>query len=89
MIFLPDGTALLVERQTGIDRFDPRSNKLTPLEAPDALIGTDTGAHDANRPATLTGKTPDSTTSFSIPTTRKMAGSISPTPTARASAAPP
>jgi glucose/arabinose dehydrogenase len=56
MIFLPDGTALLVERQKGIDRFDPRSNKLTPLEAPDALIGTDTGAHDANRPATLTGE---------------------------------
>jgi hypothetical protein len=56
MIFLPDGTALLVERQKGIARFDPRSNKLTPLEAPDALIGTDTGAHDANRPATLTGE---------------------------------
>lgn len=56
MIFLPDGTALLVERQKGIDRFDPRSNKLTPLEAPDALIGTDTGVHDANRPATLTGE---------------------------------
>jgi glucose/arabinose dehydrogenase len=56
MTFLPDGTALIVERQKGIDRYDPKTNKLTPLEGPDALVGTDTGVHDANRPATLTGE---------------------------------
>jgi glucose/arabinose dehydrogenase len=57
MIFLPDGRALLVERQKGLDIFDPKSGTLTPIEGgPDALIGTDTGVHDANRPATLTGE---------------------------------
>ena len=57
MTFLPDGRALLVERQKGLDIFDPKSGKLTPIEGgPDALIGTDTGVHDANRPATLTGE---------------------------------
>src|SRR5262249_47079322 len=56
MIFLPDGTALIVERQRGIDQFDPKTNKLTPVEGLDALIGTDTGVHDANRPSTLTGE---------------------------------
>lgn len=57
MIFLPDGRALVVERQQGIDLFDSKSGKLTLVEGgPDALVGTDTGRHDANRPATLTGE---------------------------------
>jgi len=89
MIFLPDGTALLVERQKGIDRFDPRSNKLTPLEAPKpSSVPTREFTTPTAQPRSQE-KTPDSTTSFSIPTTRKMAGSISLTPTVRASAAPP
>jgi glucose/arabinose dehydrogenase len=57
MIFLPDGRALLVERQKGIDLLDLKSGSITPLEGgPTALIGTDTGVHDAARPATLTGE---------------------------------
>jgi aldose sugar dehydrogenase len=57
MVFLPDGRALLVERQKGIDLLDIKSGALTPLEGgPEALVGTDTGVHDANRPATLTGE---------------------------------
>jgi len=36
---------------------DLKSNTVTPLEGgPEALIGTDTGIHDAARPATLTGE---------------------------------
>jgi glucose/arabinose dehydrogenase len=57
MIFLPDSRALLVERQKGVDLLDVKSGTLTPVEGgPGALIGTDTGVHDANRPATLTGE---------------------------------
>jgi glucose/arabinose dehydrogenase len=57
MVFLPDGRGLLVERQKGIDLWDPKSSTLTLLEGgPGALIGAETGVHDANRPATLTGE---------------------------------
>jgi glucose/arabinose dehydrogenase len=57
LVFLPDGRALLVERQKGIDLLDVKSGTLTPLAgAPEALIGTETGVHDANRPAALTGE---------------------------------
>src|SRR5882757_2483537 len=57
MVFLPDGRALLVERQKGIDLLDVKSGSLTAVDGgPEALIGTDTGVHDANRPATLTGE---------------------------------
>jgi aldose sugar dehydrogenase len=57
LVFLPDGRALLVERQKGVDLLDPKSGTVTPLEGgPEALIGTDTGIHDAARPATLTGE---------------------------------
>ena len=57
LVFLPDGRALLVERQKGVDLLDPKSGTVTPVEGgPGALIGTDTGVHDANRPATLTGE---------------------------------
>lgn len=56
LVFLPDGRALLVERQTGVDLLDVKSGKLTLLEGPESLIGTDTGVHDRNRPATLTGE---------------------------------
>lgn len=57
IIFLPDGRALLVERQKGVDLLDLKSGKLTAVEGgPEALIGADTGVHDANRPATLTGE---------------------------------
>lgn len=57
MVFLPDGRALLVERQKGVDLLDVKSGTLTPVEGgPGPLIGTDTGVHDANRPETLTGE---------------------------------
>src|SRR5215467_2247133 len=57
MLFLPDGRALVVERQKGIDLFDAKSGTLTAVEGgPEALIGAETGVHDANRPATLTGE---------------------------------
>ena len=57
MVFLPDGRALVVERQKGVDLLDVKSGAVTPLEGgPEALIGNDTGVHDANRPATLTGE---------------------------------
>jgi glucose/arabinose dehydrogenase len=57
MVFLPDGRALLVERQKGIDLLDVKSGTLTPLAGgPEALIGADSGVHDANRPAALTGE---------------------------------
>src|SRR5215475_2355062 len=57
LIFLPDGRGLLVERQKGIDLVDFKTNAVTPLEGgPEALVGADTGVHDANRPATLTGE---------------------------------
>jgi glucose/arabinose dehydrogenase len=57
MVFLPDGRALVVERQKGIDLFDAKSGTLTPVEGgPEALIGAETGVHDANRPAALTGE---------------------------------
>jgi glucose/arabinose dehydrogenase len=57
MIFLPDGRALVVERQKGVDLLDVKSGAVTPLEGgPAALIGNDTGVHDANRPAALTGE---------------------------------
>jgi glucose/arabinose dehydrogenase len=57
LVFLPDSRALLVERQKGVDLLDVKSGTLTPVEGgPGALIGTDTGVHDANRPATLTGE---------------------------------
>jgi glucose/arabinose dehydrogenase len=57
MVFLPDGRALLVERQKGVDLLDVKSGTVTPLEGgPEALIGNETGVHDANRPATLTGE---------------------------------
>ena len=57
MVFLPDGRALLVERQKGVDLLDVKSGAVTPLEGgPEALIGNDTGVHDANRPAALTGE---------------------------------
>lgn len=57
MVFLPDSRALLVERQKGVDLLDVKPGTLTPVEGgPGALIGTDTGVHDANRPATLTGE---------------------------------
>ncbi|HVH70474.1 MAG TPA: PQQ-dependent sugar dehydrogenase [Candidatus Dormibacteraeota bacterium] len=57
MAFLPDGRALIVERQKGIDLLDLKSGKLIALEGgPEPLIGTETGVHDANRPAALTGE---------------------------------
>ena len=57
MVFLPDGRALLVERQKGVDLWDPKSGTLTTLEGgPEALVGAESGIHDANRPATLTGE---------------------------------
>src|SRR5215471_5435129 len=57
MVFLPDGRALVVERQRGIDLFDAKSGTLTAVEGgPEALIGAETGVHDVNRPATLTGE---------------------------------
>src|SRR5678815_5247844 len=57
MVFLPDGRALLVERQKGVDLWDPKSGTLTTLEGgPEALVGAESGVHDANRPATLTGE---------------------------------
>jgi glucose/arabinose dehydrogenase len=57
MVFLPDGRALLVERQKGVDLLDVKSGTVTPLEGgPEALIGNETGVHDANRPAALTGE---------------------------------
>ena len=57
MVFLPDGRALLVERQKGVDLLDVKSGIVTPLEGgPEALVGNETGVHDANRPATLTGE---------------------------------
>jgi glucose/arabinose dehydrogenase len=57
MAFLPDGRALVVERRKGVDLLDVNSRTLTPLEGgPEVLLGTETGVHDANRPATLTGE---------------------------------
>jgi glucose/arabinose dehydrogenase len=57
MVFLPDGRALVVERQKGIDLFDTKSGTLTTVEGgPEALVGSETGVHNANRPATLTGE---------------------------------
>lgn len=57
MVFLPDGRALLVERQKGVDLLDVKSGTVTALESgPEALIGNETGIHDANRPAALTGE---------------------------------
>jgi glucose/arabinose dehydrogenase len=57
MAFLPDGRALLVERQRGVDLLDIKTGILTPLDGgPDALIGSATGVHDASRPAALTGE---------------------------------
>jgi glucose/arabinose dehydrogenase len=57
MVFLPDGTALLVERQKGVDLLDLKSGRVTPLGGgPEAPIGDETGVHDAARPATLTGE---------------------------------
>lgn len=57
MVFLPDGRALLVERQKGVDLLDVKSGTVTPLEGgPEALIGNEIGIHDANRPAALTGE---------------------------------
>jgi aldose sugar dehydrogenase len=57
MVFLPDGRALLVERQKGVDLWEPESGTLTTLEGgPEALVGAENGVHDANRPATLTGE---------------------------------
>jgi glucose/arabinose dehydrogenase len=57
MAFLPDGRALLVERQRGVDLLDVKTGTLTPLGGgPEALIGATTGVHDANRPAALTGE---------------------------------
>lgn len=57
LAFLPDGRGILVERQKGVELIDMKSGALTPLVGgPEALIGTDTGFHDAARPATLTGE---------------------------------
>jgi glucose/arabinose dehydrogenase len=57
MVFLPDGRALLAERQKGIDLLDLKSGALTSLEGgPEVLIGADSGVHDVKRPATLTGE---------------------------------
>jgi glucose/arabinose dehydrogenase len=57
MAFLPDGRALVVERQRGVDLVNLKSGTLSPLEGgPEALIGSATGVHDANRPAALTGE---------------------------------
>src|ERR1044071_7120293 len=57
MVFLPDGRALLVERQRGIDLFDPKSGVVRALEGgPEALLGADSGAQDRNRPVALTGE---------------------------------
>jgi len=57
MVFLPDGRALLVERQRGIDLFDAKSGVVTPLEGgPEALLGADSGVQDRNRPVALTGE---------------------------------
>jgi aldose sugar dehydrogenase len=58
MAFLPDGRALIVERQsTHIDLLDLRSGTLKPIEiVADVLVGNATGVHDRNRPAALTGE---------------------------------
>ena len=57
LVFLPDGRGLLVERQKGVDLFDADSGKLVPIQGdPEALVGTDSGKQDPNRPATLTGE---------------------------------
>lgn len=58
MVFLPDGRALVVERRSAkVDLLDVKSGALTALEGGfEALIGKDTGVHDAARPAALTGE---------------------------------
>lgn len=58
MVFLPDGRALLVERRSAkIDLVDVKSGSLTPLDGGfKALIGKNTGVHDAARPPALTGE---------------------------------
>ncbi|HEV7510274.1 MAG TPA: hypothetical protein VGO27_01160, partial [Candidatus Acidoferrum sp.] len=49
MVFLPDGHALVVERQSAkLDLLDVNSGSLTALEGGfEALIGKDAGVHDA------------------------------------------
>src|ERR1700690_4304429 len=58
MVFLPDGRALLVERRSAkIDLLDVKSGSLTVVKGGfAALIGKETGVHDAVRPAVLTGE---------------------------------
>ena len=58
MAFLPDGRALVVERRSAkIDLLDVKSGSLIVLDGGfEALIGTDTGVHDAARPPALTGE---------------------------------
>jgi aldose sugar dehydrogenase len=62
MVFLPDGRALVVERRSAkIDLVeltsDAKSTSLTALDGGfEALIGKDTGVHDAARPPALTGE---------------------------------
>ena len=58
MVFLPNGRALVVERQSAkLDLLDVNSGSLTALEGGfEALIGKDAGVHDAARPPALTGE---------------------------------
>jgi glucose/arabinose dehydrogenase len=58
MAFLPDGRALLLERQSArVDLIDLKSGALTPVTGgPEALTGDETGVHDRNRPVALTGE---------------------------------
>ena len=58
MIFLSDVRALVVERRSAkIDILDVKSGSITALDGGfEALIGKDTGVHDAGRPAALTGE---------------------------------
>jgi glucose/arabinose dehydrogenase len=58
MVFLPDGRAVLLERQSArINLIDLKSGELTILGGgPEALTGAESGVHDRNRPAALTGE---------------------------------
>src|SRR5579864_1932002 len=58
MVFLPDGHALVVERRSAkIDLFEVKSGSLRALDGGfEALIGKDTGVHEAARPPALTGE---------------------------------
>jgi glucose/arabinose dehydrogenase len=57
LVFLPEGNAILVERQKGISLVDVSTGSVAPLQGgPEAIIGAASGVHDPNRPAALTGE---------------------------------